>query len=39
MLKSEIEGPLVDAEKIGIAVANELLAKGAKTILDALSLE
>lgn len=39
MLMSQAEGPLSDAEKIGEAVANELLAKGAKAILDALSHE
>lgn len=39
MLKSQIEGPLIDAVKIGEAVANDLLAKGAKTILDALSTQ
>ncbi len=37
ILRSQAEGPLVDAEKIGLAVANELLNQGAKSILDALS--
>jgi hydroxymethylbilane synthase len=37
MLKAQAEGPLSDAEKIGQAVANDLLSQGAKTILDALS--
>ena len=36
MLKSQVEGPLIDAEKIGRAVANELLTKGAREILDSL---
>jgi hydroxymethylbilane synthase len=36
MLKSQAEGPLSDAEKIGEAVANELLTKGARSILDSL---
>mmetsp|Transcript_52423 Transcript_52423/g.166734 ORF Transcript_52423/g.166734 Transcript_52423/m.166734 type:complete len:318 (+) Transcript_52423:675-1628(+) len=39
MLKSQVEGPLIDAEKIGEAVANELLDKGAKAILDSLSAD
>ncbi|MFT5544072.1 MAG: hydroxymethylbilane synthase, partial [Arenicella sp.] len=37
ILRSQAEGPLIDAEKIGLAVANELLNQGAKSILDALS--
>lgn len=37
MLKSQVEGAASDAIKIGEAVANELLAAGAKEILDSLS--
>jgi hydroxymethylbilane synthase len=36
MLKSQAQGPLNDAKKIGEAVASELLAKGARSILDSL---
>ena len=36
MLKSQAQGPLNDAKKIGEAVANELLEKGARSILDSL---
>jgi hydroxymethylbilane synthase len=39
MLKSQVEGPLIDAQKIGQAVANELLEKGARQILDSLGNE
>lgn len=39
MLKAQAQGPLSDAEQIGEAVANELLAKGARSILDSLSTE
>jgi hydroxymethylbilane synthase len=37
ILKSQIEGPVLEAEAIGRAVADELLKQGAKSILDALS--
>lgn len=36
MIKEQLEGPLKDAEKIGITVANRLLNKGAKGILEKL---
>jgi hydroxymethylbilane synthase len=37
ILKSQAEGPRMEAEKIGLAVADALLNQGAKSILDALS--
>jgi hydroxymethylbilane synthase len=37
ILKSQIEGPVSEAEGIGRAVADELLKQGARSILDALS--
>ncbi len=37
MLKAQAQGPLTDAEKIGETVASDLLAKGARSILDSLS--
>ncbi|AGS38684.1 MAG: hydroxymethylbilane synthase [Cycloclasticus pugetii] len=36
MITEQLEGPLEDAEKIGVTVANRLLAAGAKEILDKL---
>ncbi|MFT5718857.1 MAG: hydroxymethylbilane synthase [Oleiphilaceae bacterium] len=39
MLKAHAQGPLSDAEQIGVTVANELLAKGARSILDSLSTD
>jgi len=36
ILRSEIRGPRADAEKLGIAVAEDLLAQGADEILSAL---
>lgn len=39
MLKAQAQGALTDAEQIGEAVANELLAKGARSILDSLSTD
>lgn len=36
MFTEQLEGPLEDAEKIGVTVANRLLAAGAKEILDKL---
>jgi hydroxymethylbilane synthase len=39
MLKASAQGPLSDAEQIGERVANELLAKGARSILDSLSTD
>ncbi|MFT4732524.1 MAG: hydroxymethylbilane synthase [Gammaproteobacteria bacterium] len=39
MLKAQAQGQLTDAEQIGEIVANELLAKGARSILDSLSTD
>ncbi|ORU92652.1 MAG: hydroxymethylbilane synthase [Cycloclasticus sp. symbiont of Bathymodiolus heckerae] len=36
MVSEQLEGPIEDAEQIGITVANRLLAAGAKDILDKL---
>ena len=35
MLRAELRGPIAEAESIGIRVAEDLLAQGAETILDA----
>lgn len=35
VLRAELRGPVADAESIGIRVADDLLAQGAQTILDA----
>ena len=36
MIKEQLEGPIEEAEKMGVTVANRLLAGGAKAILDKL---
>jgi len=36
MITEQLEGPLEEAEQMGITVANRLLAGGAKAILDKL---
>lgn len=38
LLKAQASGPLCDAEKLGINVAESLLEQGAKAILDSLSV-
>lgn len=35
MLRATIEGPAATGERLGVALADELLAKGAKAVLDA----
>jgi hydroxymethylbilane synthase len=35
MLRATIEGPAATGERLGVTLADELLAKGAKAILDA----
>ena len=34
LLRAEIRGPSADAEQLGVRLAQDLLAQGAKTILD-----
>jgi hypothetical protein len=35
MLRASSGGPAVDGERLGAALADDLLAKGAKAVLDA----
>jgi hydroxymethylbilane synthase len=35
MLRATIEGPAATGERLGVTLADELLAKGAKAVLDA----
>jgi hydroxymethylbilane synthase len=35
VLRGSATGPAVDGERLGVALADDLLAKGAKAVLDA----